>query len=94
MRQIDPAVDIDPGYMDALRARSRAKDCANPRLAKLAGPNAIDLEPALTPAVAPVKFSRLKMHKVMRPDNPRLQQIVCDPTELNASRFAVPSPSA
>jgi hypothetical protein len=35
--------------------RSRAKDWANPRLAKLPGPNAIELGPALTPAVAPVK---------------------------------------
>src|SRR5256885_12592651 len=35
--------------------RSRANDWANPRFAKLPGPNATDRGPALRPAVAPVK---------------------------------------
>src|SRR5258708_38114394 len=35
--------------------RSRASDCANPRIANFAGPNETDFAPAFTPAVAPVK---------------------------------------
>src|SRR2546430_17345090 len=38
-----------------LGPRSRASDCAKPRIANFAGPNETDLGPAFTPAVAPVK---------------------------------------
>src|SRR5215469_3669869 len=51
---INAAVDIYPGDMNPRGPRSRANDCASPRIANFAGPNAIERGPALTPAVAPV----------------------------------------